>query len=83
MEEGKTLKESKPKKAAKSDKPGFSDRFKDHRAEFKKIIWPNKTELRKQTVTVIITSIIMGAVIFGIDSVFTGAQSLILRLLGY
>ena len=83
MEEGKPLKGSKPKKANKSDKPGFSDKFKDYRAEFKKIIWPNKTELRKKTITVIITSLIMGVVIFGIDSVFTGAQSLILHLLGY
>ena len=56
--------------------------FADYRAEWKKVIWPNKTELRKQTITVIITSIIVGAVIFGIDSGLTGIQNLVLHILG-
>ena len=52
------------------------------KSEFKKIIWPNKQELRKQTITVIVTSIIIGAIIFGMDSGYTGLQSLVLRLIG-
>lgn len=65
--------------AAKKEKSTFAD-FK---AEFKKIIWPTGAELRKQTITVIVTSIIIGAVIFGLDSLFSAGQNGILHLLGY
>ncbi|MBQ4347859.1 MAG: preprotein translocase subunit SecE [Firmicutes bacterium] len=58
------------------------DTFDDFKAECKKIIWPSKPELRKQTITVIVVTVIMAAVIFGLDSLFTGGQNLILRLIG-
>ena len=44
------------------------DRFFDGvKAEFKKIIWPDKDTLLKQSVAVVIVSIIMGAIIALID----------------
>ncbi|XCP84873.1 preprotein translocase subunit SecE [Roseburia hominis] len=49
--------------------------FKGLKAEFKKIIWPDKTTLAKQTAAVVSVSVILGAIItiadilvkFGID----------------
>lgn len=51
-------------KKAKSNKQGF---FKAHKAEFKKITWPSRKTLIKQTINVIIISIIVGMIIFGYD----------------
>lgn len=75
-------KQSHSKQDKKSDKPSFSDTVKDYKAEFQKIIWPNRSEVAKKTVTVIITSLFVGAVIFCMDSVYTMGYNLILSLLG-
>ena len=39
-------------------------------SEFKKIIWPKKDELAKQTVIVIVVCALFGAMIFGMDAAF-------------
>jgi len=41
--------------------------FKGLKAEFKKIIWPDKKTLAKQTVAVTICSIVIGAIIAVVD----------------
>ena len=41
--------------------------FKGLKAEFKKIIWPNKEEVRKQTIAVILISLVVGLVIAVLD----------------
>lgn len=41
--------------------------FKEVKSEFSKIIWPNKKELTKMTITVIVTALIFGIVISGFD----------------
>lgn len=51
-------------KQNQNNKQGF---FKVHKAEFKKITWPTKKVLIKQTITVIIISIIVGLIIFSYD----------------
>ncbi|MFV0441885.1 MAG: preprotein translocase subunit SecE [Lachnospirales bacterium] len=43
------------------------DGFKEVRGEFRKIVWPTKHDLYKQTLTVVITSLLFGAIIFGYD----------------
>ncbi len=53
MEEKKISTEAKKK-----------DGFKEIRGEYRKIVWPNKHDLYKQTLTVITTSLIFGAIIF-------------------
>ena len=62
----------------KSDKPGLLDRikkfFKSLKAEFKKIVWPNRSQLIKQTIAVLLISLLLGAFIWLIDF---GAKSLI------
>lgn len=56
-------KDNKPEKKG----PGF---FAKHKAEFKKIKWPTRQDLLKETVVVIFISLVVGAIIFGMDTVF-------------
>ncbi len=42
--------------------------FKGLKAEFKKIIWPDKKTLAKQTVAVIVCSVLLGAIIAVVDA---------------
>lgn len=79
-EKNESKKESK-KQEKKGDKPGFSETFRDYKAEFQKIIWPNRDEIAKKTVTVIITSLFIGAIIFCMDTIYTAGYDVILSLL--
>lgn len=51
-------------------KTGLAAWFRDVKAEFHKIVWPNRKELSKMTVTVVIVSLLFGALIAGLDVVF-------------
>ncbi len=42
--------------------------FKGLKAEFKKIIWPDKKTLAKETVAVLVCSVLIGAIIAIIDA---------------
>ena len=44
-----------------------SDFFKGVKAEYKKIIWPNREDLIKQTIAVITVSLILGLLIVSMD----------------
>ena len=48
----------------KTSKPGF---FKNLKAEFKKCTGPKKEELAKQSVLVIVVSVLLGVIIAGFD----------------
>ena len=41
--------------------------FKGLKAEYKKIIWPNKEEVRKETIAVVLISFVVGLVIAVLD----------------
>ena len=64
-------------KKAKAKKPSF---FKGVKAEFKKITWPDKTSLMKQTVAVISVSVVVGVVIALMDSVIQYGVNILLSL---
>ncbi len=51
-------------KKGKSVKPSF---FKGVKTEFKKISWPDKDSLLKQSVAVVCISVVLGAVIAVLD----------------
>lgn len=74
-------KQSKPAQAA-AKKNNDKDTFADYKAEFKKIVWPSRAETAKKTVTVIVTSLIVGVIIFCMDTVFSAGYSAIIGLLG-
>lgn len=55
-------------KSAKSDKTAKPVKFFDGvKAEFKKITWPDKDALLKQSVAVVIISLVVGAIITILD----------------
>lgn len=56
---GETVKETKQKK----------NWFKGLKAEFKKIIWPDRNSLVKETTAVLVVSVMLGAIIFVVDFV--------------
>ena len=41
--------------------------FKGIKAEYKKVIWPNKDEVTKQTIAVVLVSFVVGVVIALLD----------------
>ena len=50
------------------EKPKKKSWFKGLKAEFKKIIWPDRKTLVKQTVAVITCSVLLGVIIAIIDA---------------
>jgi len=66
------------KKAAKDEtvkKSFVEEKFAEYRAEFKKIVWPSRETLIKQTITVIIISLLFGAYIAAVDGMLSVAFS--------
>lgn len=56
--------------------------FKGIKTEFRKIIWPDKETLAKQSVAVIIISILLGLIIGLLDAMFKYGIEGILKLVG-
>ena len=50
-----------------SEKTQKKSWFKGVKAEFKKIIWPDRMTVAKQTIAVVATSVVLGAVIAIVD----------------
>ncbi|MDP4092381.1 MAG: preprotein translocase subunit SecE [Bacillota bacterium] len=67
------VKTSKMKNSAK----GMSKFFKDVRHELKKVIWPNRAQLINNTATVLLACLVIGAVIWASDWVFTSLDKLL------
>jgi len=64
--DGAASKDNKKKDKTEKKGPNF---FERHKAEFKKIKWPSRQELFKETVIVIIISLGVGAVTYAVDTV--------------
>ena len=64
-------KQEKAKAKAKEKKPGVFSKikryFKDLRGEFKKIVWPDKMTVAKETAAVVSVSVVLGAIIAVVD----------------
>lgn len=63
-------------KAPGNKKGGF---IKGVKSEWKKIVWPTKEELIKYSITVIIISIIVAAIVWGMDKILRYLLSFIIR----
>ena len=57
------------KSADKKEKKARSGFFKGVKAEFKKIIWPDKEATFKQSVAVVVISVVVGVIIAILDYV--------------
>ena len=60
---------TKKEKSAKKDKAPKKSWLKGLKSEFKKIIWPDKNELLKQTVAVVSITAVAGMLISVLDSI--------------
>ncbi len=56
---------------AKSEQVKKKSWFKAMSAEYKKIIWPTKEDIAKNTVVVVVASVILGLIIAGLDFLAT------------
>ncbi|MBO4389731.1 MAG: preprotein translocase subunit SecE [Lachnospiraceae bacterium] len=63
--DGKSSK--KGKKNSKNQSQGLKGVLKGLRTEFSKITWPDRNEITKETITVLVVSAILGLCIFGLD----------------
>ena len=84
-ENNKDLTNSQEKKVQKKDKkPGVFARigkwFHELKVEAKKVVWPNKQTVIKNTVVVIVALIVLCALVTVLDVVFGGVRDLIARL---
>ncbi len=61
-------------------KATLSDFFRGVKAEFKKITWPDKVSLLKQSVVVISVSLAVGVVIALMDSIIQFVVNILLAL---
>ncbi len=53
--------------------------FKGLQAEFKKVIWPDKKTLAKQTTAVVVVSVVLGALIAVIDALLNYGIEFLVR----
>jgi preprotein translocase subunit SecE len=85
LEETKTQEVSKPE-GKKDNKPkdkkgfSFSDWFAAHKAEFRKIVWPTKQEIVRETAIVLVLCFLIGAIIFGMDEVISYGYNALVSL---
>jgi preprotein translocase subunit SecE len=62
-----------------TNKGSFISNFvKGLKAEFKKIIWPNQETVTKETVSVVVVTLILGAVIAVLDFIIKWGLSFII-----
>ena len=54
--------------------------FTELKSEFRKIIWPDKKSLFRQTVAVVIVSVLLGLLIAGIDYVVQYGLDILMNL---
>lgn len=63
------------------NRTSLAEIYKVHVAEFKRVIWPSRQEVIKQTITVIAISIILGLIIWGLDIAFENGYQQLVNLL--
>ena len=56
--------------------------FREMKSELKKVVWPNKKTVMKNTGTVLLCSVVIGAFIWAFDFVAVSAVQMILHVFG-
>lgn len=57
----------------------IKDWFKDMKAEIKRVVWPSFKKVKQNTVVVLLFVLIVGAVIWILDWIFTSGMALLIR----
>ena len=65
-------------------KPGLAARvakyLREMRSELKKVVWPSQKQLINNSLIVIVSVVVVGAVIAGVDFVFRSIIDMIIRI---
>ena len=77
MENEKAKKKAPAAPKKKENKGGLKEYFKGIKLEMKKVVWPTKKQLLNHTLVVIAALIIVGLIIFGLDSLFITLSTLV------
>ena len=72
---GDDNKESKMNKKLK----GFKNYFKEMKNELKRVVWPDRTQLINNTITVLMFTLLIGAIIWISDGLFSRLTALIYK----
>ena len=67
------------KEAAKAKKANEKN-FKDLKSEFKKVVWPSKKTVFNNTVVVLVTLVVSGICVWGLDTLFATLLRLALNM---
>ena len=65
--------------SGKTEKTQKKSWFKGLQAEFKKVIWPDKSALVKQTTAVVTVSVLLGVIITVIDTIMKYGIDLLVK----
>ena len=65
--------------SGKSEKTQKKSWFKGLQAEFRKVIWPDKNALAKQTTAVVTVSVLLGVIITVIDTIMKYGIDLLVK----
>ena len=65
--------------SGKTEKTQKKSWFKGLQAEFKKVIWPDKNALVKQTTAVVTVSVLLGVIITVIDTILKYGIDLLVK----
>ena len=65
--------------SGKSEKTQKKSWFKGLQAEFRKVIWPDKNALVKQTTAVVTVSVLLGVIITVIDTIMKYGIDLLVK----
>ena len=65
--------------SGKTEKTQKKSWFKGLQAEFRKVIWPDKNALVKQTTAVVTVSVLLGAIITVIDAIMKYGIDLLVK----
>ena len=74
------MSEAAEKAPKKTEKPQKKSWFNGLKAEFKKIIWPDRKTVAKQTVAVVLTSIALGIIIKILDIILSYGIDVLISL---
>ena len=49
--------------------------FQGMKSEFKKVVWPDKQDLARNTIAVVVVSVVLGLIIAGLDALINYGMS--------
>ena len=78
----KEVKSSKKDSAKKTKKGGIKKYFRDLKSEIKKVVWPDKAKVVNNTSIVIGVMVVVGLLLFGIDSELMAGMNALLSIGG-